>query len=147
MSDPILSADNPLLQSFMFYGAILMLKMIALSFCTSICRQTKGVFANPEDAHFKQGKVYEDSDVERVRRAHRNDMENIYVFLILGLFYVLTDPKLSRATMLFRIFTGARVLHSIVYIGGVRQPARALCYMVGQLVNIYMVWNVVLTFM
>ena len=147
MGSSQLSSDNLLLRTFVFYGAILLLKMLAMAFFTAIARMRNRAFANPEDAAGLGLKVTAHEDVERVRRAHLNDMENIYVFLILGLFYVLTKPKIWWATMLFRVFTGARILHTIVYLNGVRQPARALCYLVGQLVNIYMAVTVVLRFM
>ena len=143
-----LSVENPLLQTYIFYGAILMLKMMSLSLVTGFYRMSKNAFANPEDAARRpKGKVYEDADVERVRRAHRNDMENIYVFMIVGLLYILTDPCVFKATMCFRVFTVARILHSVVYIGAVRQPARGLCYLVGQIVNVYMALNVLIKFM
>ena len=39
----------------------------------------------------------QNADVERVRRAHQNDLENIPIFLILALFYVTTDPDPDMA--------------------------------------------------
>ena len=40
--------------------------------------------------------------VERVRRAHLNDMENILPFFCLGLLYIFTGPALATATLVFR---------------------------------------------
>ena len=71
-------------------------------------------------------------------RAHLNDMENILPFLLIGFFYLFTNPALSTATLLFRIFTGARIVHSIVYLGVVPQPARALSFFAGLIVMTYM---------
>ncbi len=58
-------------------------------------------------------------DVERVRRAHRNDMENIFVFFALAAFYVTTGPAAATANWLFRIFTIARYVHTFVYVNAV----------------------------
>ena len=65
-------------------------------------------------------------------------MENILPFVLIGLFYVATNPVASSATLLFRIFTGARFIHSIVYLFQVPQPARALSFGVGFGVMCYM---------
>ena len=42
-------------------------------------------------------------DVERVRRAHLNDMENILPFFCLGILYIFTNPALSTAVFVFRL--------------------------------------------
>jgi glutathione S-transferase len=60
--------------------------------------------------------VKKDEDVERVRRAHLNDLENIPAFLISGLFYVMTNPNVNLALWLFRIAVLARIGHTIVSI-------------------------------
>ena len=44
-----------------------------------------------------------------------NDLENILPFLALGLLYVGTGPSFSLARTLFRVFTGARFVHTLVY--------------------------------
>merc|ERR1712018_666041 len=54
--------------------------------------------------------------VERVRRAHLNDMENILPFFCLGILYIFTNPALSTAVLVFRIFAACRITHSIVYL-------------------------------
>ncbi len=77
------------------------------------------VFANPEDAKGARGKVGVDEDVERSRRAHLNDMENIYLFLLNAAIYVLTGPSYTIALNLFRAFTAARYLHTFFYVNQV----------------------------
>lgn len=72
-------------------------------------------------------------------RAHRNDMENILPYLSVGLFYVMTDPSPLLATILFRVTTIARFVHTFVYtIYVIPQPARALSYAVHIIITIYM---------
>ena len=47
------------------------------------------MFANPEDAKDVPGsKVGSDPDVERVRRAHLNDLENIPLFIAIAAVYM-----------------------------------------------------------
>ncbi len=62
-------------------------------------------FANPEDASgVKGGKVMiGDPDVERVRRAHLNDIENIIPFVLLAAVYLTTGPSLGTASLLFKV--------------------------------------------
>lgn len=82
-----------------------------------------------------------------IRRAHLNDMENILPYLSVGLFYVMTDPNPTVATILFRVTTLARFLHTFVYaIYVIPQPARALCFMVHIFITLYMAFMSVIYF-
>ena len=62
------------------------------------------------------GKVTVDDDVERVRRAHLNDMESIYAFFVNAMFYMTTNPSMWVALNLFRVFTASRYLHTFFYL-------------------------------
>ena len=86
------------------------------------------------------GKVkFDDPDVERVRRAHLNDLENIPAFWILGALYVTTGPSAALATNLFRAFTAGRILHTFVYaVKPLPQPARGIAFGIPFLISIYM---------
>merc|ERR550517_694970 len=95
------TTDNPVFASFCFYAALVALKMLMMSFLTAYHRLTKNIFANPEDAAMSKVKVRTDESVERVRRAHLNDMENIVPFLFIGLIYVGTSPAVSSAVFYF----------------------------------------------
>lgn len=78
-------------------------------------------------------------DVERSRRAHRNDLEYIPVHLIVGLLYVLTAPAPAVAVWLFRVAGCFRLLHTVVYAMWVcPQPARGICFGVPCFVTGYM---------
>lgn len=133
------SLDNPAVQSYMFYSGVLALKVMGMAFLTSRQRYAKKVFANPEDAA-RGGKVkFDDPDVERVRRAHLNDLENIPVFWVLGALYVTTGPSASLATTLFRVYTAGRVLHTFVYaVKPLPQPARGIAFAVPLFISFYM---------
>lgn len=66
-------------------------------------------------------------------------------FLAVGLFYVLTNPAVALATLLFKIVAIARILHTIVYtIVVIPQPARALAWFVPYVITAYMAVKVVL---
>ena len=98
-----------------------------------------------------------------MRRAHQNDIENILPFLILGFLYMFTNPAYSTALLCYRcvllfsfehliishsrIFVGARIFHTIVYLLIVPQPSRALAFFAGIFVNIYMAYKIITTFM
>lgn len=74
-----------------------------------------------------------------MRRAHRNDLENILPFLTAGFFYVLINPSPIIAINLFRASAIARIIHTIVYaVYVVPQPARALSWLVCFLITGYM---------
>ncbi|XP_073420722.1 microsomal glutathione S-transferase 1 [Dendrobates tinctorius] len=137
-------ADNDVFRAFATYATIVLLKMMLLSLVTAFYRITRKVFANPEDAaaHSKGGDTKKflrtDQDVERVRRCHLNDIENIIPFVGVGLLYVLSNPDLYFALLHFRVFVASRVLHTICYLMPLPQPSRALTFFVGYLVTVSM---------
>jgi len=141
------TTDNPVFASFCFYAALVALKMLMMSFLTAYHRLTKNIFANPEDAAMSKVKVRTDESVERVRRAHLNDMENIVPFLFIGLIYVGTSPAVSSAVFYFRLFAACRMVHTVVYaIVVMPQPSRALAYFGGMFVNLMMIASILSTY-
>ena len=90
------------------------------------------VFPNPEDCSspglYRGGTVtFADADVERVRRAHRNDLENIGLFLAVTHFYLATDPPVALAKNLIRAFACLRFTHTLVYLNKVRFCCQYKC--------------------
>jgi len=71
-------------------------------------------FENKEDMIGTKDEIKKDEDVERARRAHLNDLENIPAFLLAGFMYVMTEPQPDVALWLIRIAVVARILHTIV---------------------------------
>ncbi|KAK7590439.1 hypothetical protein V9T40_002052 [Parthenolecanium corni] len=140
-SSNLLSLENPVFKTYLFYASILVGKMLIMSPLTARWRFRKGVFATPEDTVLrKDSKVKHDDDVERVRRAHLNDLENIPIFLISCCFYILTDPHTFIAINLIRVFTICRIIHTYVYaIHVIPQPTRALVWGVANFINWYMI--------
>ncbi|CAH0699018.1 unnamed protein product [Spodoptera exigua] len=141
-----ISLEDPAVQSYLLYSGILALKVLAVSILTAFTRNSKKVYANPEDALLRKGKVkYDDPDVERVRRAHLNDLENIPVFWILGALYLTTSPSAGLATTLFRVYTAGRVLHTLVYAVIPLPPlSRGISFIIPLIISIYMGLKVVL---
>ncbi|NXL92852.1 MGST1 transferase, partial [Alectura lathami] len=143
--------DNEVFRAYATYTTVVLLKMMLMSLLTAYFRFSRKAFANPEDTTFlgkgDNAKKYQrtDGDVERVRRGHLNDLENIVPFLGIGLLYALSGPDLSTALLHFRIFAGARILHTFAYMIPLPQPSRGLSWGVGYLVTISMAYKVLRT--
>uniref|UniRef100_A0A803TRV7 Microsomal glutathione S-transferase 1 n=1 Tax=Anolis carolinensis TaxID=28377 RepID=A0A803TRV7_ANOCA len=107
-------------------------------------------FANPEDAvGFGKGDnakkfLRTDPDVERVRRIHLNDLENIVPFLFIGFFYSFSGVSLSTALLHYRIFFASRIFHTVSYLIPLPQPSRGLAWFVGYLATFSMVYKLVM---
>jgi uncharacterized MAPEG superfamily protein len=80
--------------------------------------------------------------VARVLRAHNNAEASIYPFLFLGLVFVLAGGSAATATVIFGVFTGARLLHSIFYLAG-KQPWRTIFFSVGGLTSIALMLDII----
>merc|ERR1719367_32834 len=92
--------------------------------------------------------VFTNEGVERYRRCHQNDIENIFPFGILsGVFLVATNPSLFAAKCVFYGFTASRILHMIVYLNQVPQPSRVLAFAAGVALNFYMIYSIIMASM
>ncbi len=128
---------DPQFKLYAICCVILTGQMLLLAGITPARRAKHKMYMNPEDAKvsFKGATMVEGAehpDVARVQRAHRNLLESLPLFFALGLVYVLAGASPLGATICFSTFTGARVLHSIVYINAL-QPFRTIAYAVGAL--------------
>ncbi|KPP64765.1 hypothetical protein Z043_116854 [Scleropages formosus] len=125
-------AESEVFLAFCTYATIVILKMLLMAPLTAYFRITKKVFSNPEDtwlaanAEEKKKMLCTDEDVERVRRCHLNDLENIVPFLMIGLLYSITGPDLSTALLHFRVFVDSRIFHTVAYLACLPQPSRGL---------------------
>jgi len=125
---------------------LLVLKMLALATYTSMVRMRKTVYASPEDYRFqgKEPTLRTDADVERVRRAHRNDLENVLPFLAIGPIYLLAGASELGAWICFVGFTTARILHTVFYVRGA-MPHRTIAYTAGFAITLWMVLSSIWT--
>merc|ERR1711992_459643 len=115
--------DPEVFQVYSISVSLLVIKTMFMAFLTGKARLSNKVFANPEDARDVPGsKVGSDPDVERVRRAHLNDLENIPLFIAIAAVYmVAVQPSVDTARILFYGFAAARLLHTFVYLNEVEQ--------------------------
>ncbi len=115
-------------------AVILIVKMFAVGLYTVRTRSRLKLATNPEDAARFNAQLVttEHPDVERVLRAHRNDLENIPGFLILGLIAVLMGAPTLGLQICFIAYTAARVAYSIAYIKAM-QPWRSMTFGIGTL--------------
>jgi len=144
-----LNVDQELFEAFAFYAAVVLVKMLFMAFLTARQRFGTGTFISSEDIVGKEKKGFTtapNENVERVRRAHLNDIENIVPFFCLGLLYIFTSPALATALLVFRIFAACRIAHSIVYLLVIPQPARALAFFGGMGVNLFMGYKIITAF-
>jgi len=129
-----MSLADPVLKLYALFATVLALHLIALALWTGTVRVRRKVFVNPEDAKVSNGEHAEvdHPDVQRVKRAHQNALENAIPFFVVGLLYALSSPSTTGAMAYYGTFVGARVLHSIVYLFG-RQPFRTMLFGIGVL--------------
>ena len=123
---------DPTTRLFAVCASILVLKMSLTGHATAVLRNLKGVFVSAEDYAFR-GKAPRppDEQIERLRRAHRNDLESILPFLVVGLLAAKSGAlSYGVAWWLFVPYTVVRVLHTVVYGLGL-QPWRSILFGIG----------------
>lgn len=146
MGYPTLTFDNEVFSKFAFYSGVVLSKTLLMSAWTARYRIPRRVFMSPEDYQMGGKKVpatfTTDPDVERTRRCHLNDLENVLPFVLVGALYVLTDPDIETATWHFRLFAGFRILHTIAYMFAVPQPTRLIAFAAGFGVTLSMLFRI-----
>ncbi|XP_074554594.1 microsomal glutathione S-transferase 1.2 [Halichoeres trimaculatus] len=144
--------EDEVFRAFSTYAAVVVVKMMLMSMLTAAFRFSRGAFANEEDVAIKPPEerkkmLRTDPGVERVRRCHLNDLENIVPFVALGLLYSLSGPELSCALLHFRLFVGSRIFHTVSYVCTLPQPCRALSYLLGWFTNLSMAYRLMSSYM
>lgn len=81
----VFNYNNDALRVYITWGGLLLIKMLIMSFLTIFNRIRKGAVENPEDVQNSNFEIKKDEDVERIRRAHLNDLENVPPFLLAAL--------------------------------------------------------------
>lgn len=125
---------DPTMQVFAVCAAILVLKMWLTGTATGLTRILRGAYITDEDYELV-GKTEPRTDplVERLRRVHQNDLENILPFLAVGFLYALTGPSETIAWWLFTLFTAARIAHTGTYLLSL-QPWRSIIFEIGNVI-------------
>lgn len=142
----LLSVENPVFVTYMIAAAIMILKLMGQGWMT-VYRMLKidAGWATPEDMRAglinrnPRPEQLESNDyVDRSRRMHRNDLENIPAFLAGGLLFVTATPPYLLANLLMYTFVGARLGHTLAYATEQSHEVRATLYTIGSVVVIIM---------
>jgi glutathione S-transferase len=142
----LLTTDNPIFVTYMITSAIMILKIMGQGWMTvyRMLKSNSGL-ASPED--LQVGLINKDPSpdqlevndyVDRSRRMHRNDLENIPAFLACGLLFVAAGPSQLLANVLLYGFVAARLAHSLAYASKQSHEVRATLYTIGSLTVIIM---------
>jgi uncharacterized MAPEG superfamily protein len=141
---------NPVFVSYMVTGALMVLKIMGQGWMTvyRMMKSNSGL-VNPEDLQaglFNKTPNPEQLDVndyvDRSRRMHRNDLENIPAFLACGLLFVAAGPPYLLANILLYGFVAARLAHSVAYATKQTHEVRATFYTIGSVAVIIMAFYV-----
>ncbi|HKL70311.1 MAPEG family protein [Salibaculum sp.] len=147
---PLLTLENPVFAAYAVAAALMVLKVMGQGWMTvARMMRVRGGWASPEDLRPgpinpapDPSQLAPDDYVDRSRRMHRNDLENIPAFWATGLLFVLVDPPLALAQVLFAGFVLARLAHFLAYARQWSHELRATFYSIGSLVVIYMAGHV-----
>ena len=138
--------ENPVFTTYVIAATLMIIKMMGQGWIT-VARMMKigGGFLNPEDANRgmtnpspRPGQLDADEYVERSRRMHRNDTENIPVFLVAGLLFVMTQPPLWIAQVVLFGYVASRLAHFWAYSTARSHELRATFFSIGSLIVIGM---------
>ena len=150
----LLSLENSVFTVYVIAASLMVLKVMGQGWMT-VHRMLKvgGGWASPEDLRI--GLINREPDplqlkvndyVDRSRRMHRNDLENIPAFWAAGFLFVLVDPALLLAQVLLYGFVGARIAHFWAYASEQSHEVRATSYTIGSVIVIFMamytLWSV-----
>ena len=142
----LLTLENPVFVTYAIAAALMVLKIMLQGWLT-VYRMlvSDSGLASPEDVQKglinrnpRAGQLEVNDYVDRSRRMHRNDLENIPAFLAVGLLFVTTDPAQGWAMALFYGFVVARLAHAAAYLTKQTHEVRATFYTVGSVIVIAM---------
>ena len=145
----LLSVENPVFRVYLIAVALTVLKVMGQGWMTVYRMMRSGAgLASPEDLRpglYNQTpaptQLQINDYVDRSRRIHRNDLENIPAFWAVGLALVAVAPPLWLAQVLMYGFVVARYLHTLAYATQQSHEIRSIPYTVGSLIVIAMaVW-------
>ena len=141
-----LSLHDPLFATYAVAASLMILKAASMSWLT-IARMLRvnGGFRSPEDLkktpfnpNPDPNQLETNDAVDRIRRIHLNDLENIPFFLAAGFLYILTEPSLLVARVLLYGYVVTRLLHFVAYLTGRTHDTRAKLWTPGSLILLFM---------
>lgn len=138
--------ENPVFAAYAIAAALMVLKLMGQGWMT-VYRMMKSDagLVSPEDLRQtplnpnpRPEQLELNDYVDRARRMHRNDLENIPGFLVAGLLLVACDPALWLAQVTFYGFVLARLGHFWAYVTAQNHEVRATSYTIGSVIVIAM---------
>ena len=141
-----LTMENPVFVTYMIAASLMIMKIMGQGWMTvyRMLASDSGL-ASPEDLQTglinrnpRPEQLELNDYVDRSRRMHRNDLENIPAFLAAGLVFVVAGPSLILANILMYTFVGARLIHTLAYATKQSHEVRATLYTIGSAVVIIM---------
>lgn len=147
-----LTMENPVFVSYMIAAAIMILKIMGQGWMTvyRMLKSDSGL-ASPEDLQVglinknpRPDQLEVNDYVDRSRRMHRNDLENIPAFLVCGLLFVMTGPSYLFANIMLAGFVIARLVHALAYATARSHEIRATLYTIASGIVIVMAVKVLL---
>lgn len=138
-------SSSALLAVFAVVCALLVLKAQVLGAATAATRGKLKKFINPEDAMWLGGEHVnpDDEQVQRIFRAHRNDLENLLPFFVGGTIYILGGAATTAGAAYFGVFLLARYAHTFAYLkqkARLRRNAFTLGWLVTIVMSIHAAW-------
>jgi glutathione S-transferase len=142
----LLTTENPVFVTYMIAAAIMILKIMGQGWMT-VYRMLKSNSGLVSQEDLQVGLINKDPSpdqldvndyVDRSRRMHRNDLENIPAFLVCGLIFVAVGPSQLLANILLYGFVIARLAHTLAYASKQSHEVRATLYTIGSLAVIIM---------
>lgn len=138
--------DNPLFATYAIAASIMILKVVSMAWLTVYrMMKVKAGWASPEDLQKTRlnpnpdpSQLDKNEYVERIRRIHHNDLENVPFFLAAGLLFVLADPPLLLARILLYTYVVSRLLHFAAYLSARTHDTRATFWTIGVLIIMVM---------
>ncbi len=150
----LLTFENPVFRYYAVAAALMIMKMMSQGWIT-VFRMIKvnGGFRYPEDAQKSLANARPSPEqlqpneyVERSRRMHGNDVENVPLFLTAGMLYVCTAPSDITALGLFAAYVLSRFAHFLVVLTALSHEVRAALWTVGSVIIYVMagavIWEV-----
>lgn len=141
-----LTLQNPLFTTYLVAASIMVLKAASMSWLTVLrMMQVKGGYRSPEDLKKtalnpspSPDQLQPNEAVERIRRIHMNDLENVPFFLAAGFLFILTEPSLLLARVLLYGYVATRLLHFVAYFTARTHDTRAALWTPGSLIIVFM---------
>lgn len=138
--------QDPLFATYAIAACLMILKAASMSWLTVMrMLQVNGGFRAPEDLRKTPlnpnpdpSQLAPNEQVERIRRIHQNDLENLPFFLVAGFLFIHTAPSLVVAQALLYGYVVSRFLHFFAYLSAQTHDVRATLWTAGSLILIYM---------